>query len=519
MSGNNLQFMFGRTNVNFGAFDIQTGFLGGSTVSLPNASDQLTFTKGAIVNSGVVFSGNGSLRNAPGSQFAVNPGGAVGVHLQNDGELNVAGNANVGTITLKSLSSGTTAMVAANIGGATPGTQFDRIEVTNGASLDGKLALTTLNGYNPAYLASHELLHVAASGNGVSGHFKQITGMQITPTKFWAVTYNADRVFATAARPGDADLNGVINFDDYSKTDFGYNNQLPGWANGDFDGNGQVNFDDYALIDLNFNTQGSSLMAAARWLTGEDRSMDNASLPGVRSVVQHFEQFGQPYANAFLASPCRSQRVRLQAARWRSRCYRVDDAGRKSTPSKNKTGSVPFIFRSDSAAEDKNRDGPYYFVLVIWFGVVAGLDAGFGGLAVTATPVARRLAPSTTTDSVPSKPFVTSTSSPRLLPSRSWCSTAFPCSSIVKTFSTPANLTTASRGTNTTCSSRRVSIDACANAPGFSICISFGTTTSTWNVRLAGSICGLMRVTWPSNSSRYASIRTRTRWPTCTSAT
>jgi hypothetical protein len=54
---------------------------------------------------------------------------------------------------------------------------------------------------------------------------------------------------------GDTDFNGKVNFDDYVKTDAGFNNHLTGWLNGDFDGNGTINFDDYVLIDLAFNTQ------------------------------------------------------------------------------------------------------------------------------------------------------------------------------------------------------------------------------------------------------------------------
>ena len=58
---------------------------------------------------------------------------------------------------------------------------------------------------------------------------------------------------------GDSDFNGKVNFDDYVRTDNGFNNHLSGWLNGDFDQNGQVNFDDYVLIDLAFNTQGGTL--------------------------------------------------------------------------------------------------------------------------------------------------------------------------------------------------------------------------------------------------------------------
>jgi hypothetical protein len=58
---------------------------------------------------------------------------------------------------------------------------------------------------------------------------------------------------------GDTDFNGKVNFDDYVRTDAGFNNHRTGWLNGDFDFNNVVNFDDYVLIDLGFNTQGAAL--------------------------------------------------------------------------------------------------------------------------------------------------------------------------------------------------------------------------------------------------------------------
>jgi hypothetical protein len=58
--------------------------------------------------------------------------------------------------------------------------------------------------------------------------------------------------------PGDADHNGVINFDDYARIDLGFNTGLTGFGNGDFNYDGVINFDDYAIIDNAFNTQGSA---------------------------------------------------------------------------------------------------------------------------------------------------------------------------------------------------------------------------------------------------------------------
>jgi autotransporter-associated beta strand protein len=101
---------------------------------------------------------------------------------------------------------------------------------------------------------------------------------------------------------GDTDLNGRVNFDDYVRTDNGFNNHLSGWFNGDFDYNGQVNFDDYVLIDLAFNTQSGTLGRALSFLDGSDRSARDMNNTSLRRVEQHFAQFGSDYASHFLAA-------------------------------------------------------------------------------------------------------------------------------------------------------------------------------------------------------------------------
>ena len=76
---------------------------------------------------------------------------------------------------------------------------------------------------------------------------------------------------------GDTDLNGKIDFDDYSRTDNGFNNNRTGWFNGDFDYNGVVDFDDYSLIDQAFNTQGTVV------LTTTDGGLAG---PGERTIIE-----------------------------------------------------------------------------------------------------------------------------------------------------------------------------------------------------------------------------------------
>jgi autotransporter-associated beta strand protein len=117
---------------------------------------------------------------------------------------------------------------------------------------------------------------------------------------FGGETVSADDVLVKFTWYGDADFNGVVNFDDYSRIDAGFNNSRTGWLNGDFDLNNSVNFDDYALIDLSFNTQSGTLIRAMSYLDGNDRSESGMNAPSLQYVRNHFEQFGEPYAQSFL---------------------------------------------------------------------------------------------------------------------------------------------------------------------------------------------------------------------------
>lgn len=80
-----------------------------------------------------------------------------------------------------------------------------------------------------------------------------LQGSQVTDTEGDPIL--ADKVFGFFVLAGDADHNGVINFDDYAFIDNGYNNGYSGFSNGDFDYNGVINFDDYSIIDNAFNSQ------------------------------------------------------------------------------------------------------------------------------------------------------------------------------------------------------------------------------------------------------------------------
>ncbi|MCY2953590.1 MAG: leucine-rich repeat domain-containing protein [Planctomycetota bacterium] len=62
---------------------------------------------------------------------------------------------------------------------------------------------------------------------------------------------------------GDANLDGVINADDYFLADSGFITQRGGWGNGDFNYDGVINADDYFLIDSAYIGQ-SGVLAASK---------------------------------------------------------------------------------------------------------------------------------------------------------------------------------------------------------------------------------------------------------------
>ncbi|MBC8109366.1 MAG: PEP-CTERM sorting domain-containing protein, partial [Anaerolineae bacterium] len=119
---------------------------------------------------------------------------------------------------------------------------------------------------------------------------------------FGGQTVDATSVLVKFTYYGDTDLNGIVDFDDYSHTDQGFNNNWQGWFNGDFDYNGIVDFDDYSLIDFAYNTQTVTLGRAVAYLDGSDRSGQGMNADALKRVQEHYQQFGESYANAFLAA-------------------------------------------------------------------------------------------------------------------------------------------------------------------------------------------------------------------------
>ena len=82
-------------------------------------------------------------------------------------------------------------------------------------------------------------------------------------SKFAGQTVDANAILVRHTWDGDANLDGVVNADDYFAIDSGFITQSQGYQNGDFNYDGLINADDYFLIDSAFIGQ-TGLLAATK---------------------------------------------------------------------------------------------------------------------------------------------------------------------------------------------------------------------------------------------------------------
>jgi hypothetical protein len=226
------------------------------------ASGRNFATVGTFTNSGTVVVDRSTALKVSGA-------------LTNSGTIDVSGGLLVDYETTSPLADIESQIVTARHGGA-----WDQNGLTSSAARTAAAHNTTLG-------AMEGLDYQSIYGNGAT---------------FFSFATNDRSVLVKHTYYGDADFNGVVNFDDYVRIDNGFNNHRRGWINGDFDLNGVVNFDDYVLIDLAFNTQSGTLGRARTLLEGSDLMSEEMNEPALRMVGRHLDEFGSDYAQHFLAA-------------------------------------------------------------------------------------------------------------------------------------------------------------------------------------------------------------------------
>src|SRR5206468_6545269 len=86
----------------------------------------------------------------------------------------------------------------------------------------------------------------------------QALGLLPSQTALWnGQTVDDTAVLVKYTYGGDANLDGKINVDDYSRLDVNIGLGTSGWYNGDFNYDDLINVDDYGVIDSNMAIQRS----------------------------------------------------------------------------------------------------------------------------------------------------------------------------------------------------------------------------------------------------------------------
>jgi hypothetical protein len=178
------------------------------------------------------------------------------VGLTNRGTVRPAGAAATGVIHVSGEyfqpSEGT---LGIDLGGILP-SQYDRLTFESSAAVGGTLDLALINGYDPAYGLSHTILETV-DGDAIFLHFDEVVGIEVSATKSLAVTYSPTAVLVTAALPGDANLDGTVNLQDFNALASNFGDGAAVWVEADFTGDGTVNLQDFNRLAANFGMSAS----------------------------------------------------------------------------------------------------------------------------------------------------------------------------------------------------------------------------------------------------------------------
>jgi hypothetical protein len=257
--------------------------LDGADIALAGAGGTpgtLTFSgtnsaQALVGNGSVTFGGNvnNALTNSSGRALTI--GAGVLVHGQNGqgrggaggianygtiradvagGTLNLVGVTNHGAIELAGgrvradgdLTQSASGVMRVALGSAAAGP----LVVAGTVALDGTLEVVA-DGFAAAPLGSYPVLSYA----GRVGRFAAYAGLDVAGPLALAPVYSATELRLVATLPGDANLDGVVNFGDLLALAKHYNARGDGveWAAGDFTYDGVVNFADLLVLAKNYN--------------------------------------------------------------------------------------------------------------------------------------------------------------------------------------------------------------------------------------------------------------------------
>lgn len=207
-----------------------------------NNSNLVTTTSGSIVRFYGPVSGAGSYTGTGTVAFlaAFAPGASpANVNFGGDVALDAASNLQI------------------ELGGNTPGTQYDKLTIAGDATLGGTLDVSLINGFVPAIGSTFQILSAAG---GVSGTFANST-LPALPGRSWRLNYLPTAVSLAVVLAGDYNNDGKVDAADYSRWRDTLGQTGAALA-ADGNGNGLIDAGDYNVWKSNFGQTAGAASAA-----------------------------------------------------------------------------------------------------------------------------------------------------------------------------------------------------------------------------------------------------------------
>jgi hypothetical protein len=233
-------------------------FLGSSTTTL---NDNLVLDNAVtFIRVGAEFTGSGSLINLPQSSLVLEDGvtsADLGVLIHNRGSFGLGATPQLVFVGAAAQISATAFQQSGggsfniDLGGAGLD-EFDRLELTGSATLDGTLRLRLFNAYVPTL---GDTFNILSAAGGVAGSFATIVQPNEMPMGLvFDVLYSPTlvRLVLMPELLGDYNLNGVVDAADYAVWRDTLGAVVTAFSGADGDGNGTVEAGDYDIWRAHF---------------------------------------------------------------------------------------------------------------------------------------------------------------------------------------------------------------------------------------------------------------------------
>ena len=255
--------------VNSGTVVVSSDLTALPAQSLSIASDVAGGTV-RVTPSGTLIVADAVTVGAAGTADVAGTLNALSVTVEEGGTLSVEGTVDAPTVTI---SGGTLTTAAAPGKGMVLGSLeltaeatfavdvtnagVDRLDCSGMVTIGPSATLDiTLAGF-PGPALGTEMLLIEAAG-GIIGTFGEIDGVLLPGNQACAVTYEPHSVTVTIVRPGDFDVDGNVDFADFTYLAAHYGESGKTWVDGDADGNGTIDFADFTYLAANYGMDGDS---------------------------------------------------------------------------------------------------------------------------------------------------------------------------------------------------------------------------------------------------------------------